>query len=416
MGKNDDKLSPTKSAEEIRRLQVENRELQEHSTWMMQQAKATSNENEVLRRQMEDLQKEREEMQKQLAEQTKFRQNSEISRTFRIDKILEINRIRRKQIATIKDTRCVRIVTHTDSRVIGQREGEKESNQRRRDNVNTSVQNGQAPGTADSASRVNNLWSEEASEDAEQPDEVEANAFTLCSRAYSDCFEDIGWDVDRRIPEAQANDSRQVFNTVMESSKRDWMLDALKDLKEAQKDDEYIQRILSKPETSFQHQTADEITYIKSLTGNEWKIILPKSLVVSVVSAAHQKFGHAGNFKLLQYLPKQFLSLVQIEIARENLKKSYEGRCKTQKSISKVKLFEGDLVLLWVPHVSKADEKQISKFFELYEGPYRIARCIGENAFEIVEDSKNAIAKGVYDRMSLRPYHAPSKGDTPATA
>ncbi|KAJ8677593.1 hypothetical protein QAD02_013380 [Eretmocerus hayati] len=57
-------------------LVVENRELQEHSTRMMQQAKATSDENEVLRRQMEDLQKEHEEMQEQLAKRTKSRQNS----------------------------------------------------------------------------------------------------------------------------------------------------------------------------------------------------------------------------------------------------------------------------------------------------------------------------------------------------
>ena len=45
---------------------------------------------------------------------------------------------------------------------------------------------------------------------------------------------------------------------------------------------------------------------------------------------------------------------VQLRVANERLQKAFEQRCVTQKSVSKVKLDVGDLVLLRVPHLSDA--------------------------------------------------------------
>ncbi|KAJ8672117.1 hypothetical protein QAD02_003376 [Eretmocerus hayati] len=46
-----------------------------------------------------------------------------------------------------------------------------------------------------------------------------------------------------------------------------------------------------------------------------------------------------------------------------------------------------DLVLLRVPHLSGAEKKFSAEFFDLFEGPYCIARQIGENAFKLVAPS-----------------------------
>ena len=64
-----------------------------------------------------------------------------------------------------------------------------------------------------------------------------------------------------------------------------------------------------------------------------------------------------------------------------------------------------DLVLLKVPDLSNASQKVISKFFNIYEGPYKITRLIGKNAFEITNPSMPTVIKGVYNRFNLRKYH-----------
>ena len=72
---------------------------------------------------------------------------------------------------------------------------------------------------------------------------------------------------------------------------------------------------------------------------------------------------------------------VQLRVANERLQKAFEQRCATQKSVSKVKLDVGDSMLLRVPHLSNAMQNQIHKFFHVYEGPYKIIRTAGSNAF-----------------------------------
>ena len=60
---------------------------------------------------------------------------------------------------------------------------------------------------------------------------------------------------------------------------------------------------------------------------------------------------------------------------------AFEQRCTTQKIISRVQLKVGDLVLLRVPHISNAVQNQINKFFHIYEGPYKLVKQVGSNAF-----------------------------------
>ena len=96
---------------------------------------------------------------------------------------------------------------------------------------------------------------------------------------------------------------------------------------------------------------------------------------------------------------------MQLRVANERLQKAFEQRCATQKSVSKVKLDVGDLVLLRVPHLSNAMQNQINKLFHVYEGPYKIARTAGSNAFELsIPEDINQI-KGVYNRLNRKRYY-----------
>ena len=65
------------------------------------------------------------------------------------------------------------------------------------------------------------------------------------------------------------------------------------------------------------------------------------------------------------------------------------------------------MVLLRVPHLSNASQKVISKFFQIYEGPFRIGRVVGENAFELADPDDADRIKGVYNRLNLRKYYEP---------
>ena len=110
-------------------------------------------------------------------------------------------------------------------------------------------------------------------------------------------------------------------------------------------------------------------------------------------------------FPLLEKDPPERNLVVQC--ANERLQRAFEQRCRGQKTRSRVNLQLGDLVLLRVPHLSNARQKVISKFFHLYEGPFRIVRVVGENAFELVHPDNPDCVKGVYNRLNLRKYYEP---------
>lgn len=94
-----------------------------------------------------------------------------------------------------------------------------------------------------------------------------------------------------------------------------------------------------------------------------------------------------------------------ITLARENMNRNFSRRLKNQKVVSKVKLNIGDLVMLRVRHLSNAIDKVTHKFFHLYEGPYKISKVIGENAFELISPENPSEIKGTYNRLNLRKYY-----------
>lgn len=68
---------------------------------------------------------------------------------------------------------------------------------------------------------------------------------------------------------------------------------------------------------------------------------------------------------------------------------------------------EGDLVLLRSNHLSSAYDKEIAKFFMLYEGPFKIGKVVGHNAYRLI-DVRNK-DRGVHNVVNLKKYIEPVK-------
>lgn len=95
---------------------------------------------------------------------------------------------------------------------------------------------------------------------------------------------------------------------------------------------------------------------------------------------------------------------VKIELARNRLLGAARKRSERQTGVSKVKLEVGDEVLIQAVRQSNAEDKKIAKYFHIYEGPYKIASRIGENAFELVYCDDADRKFGIYNRLNLRKY------------
>lgn len=94
----------------------------------------------------------------------------------------------------------------------------------------------------------------------------------------------------------------------------------------------------------------------------------------------------------------------KIIIAKERLAKNFRNRQKQQTSKTKVILNINDLVLLKVPLPFNASDRVTHKFFHIYQGPYKIIRTIGKNAFVLCNPENENDIKGTYNRINLRKY------------
>lgn len=90
---------------------------------------------------------------------------------------------------------------------------------------------------------------------------------------------------------------------------------------------------------------------------------------------------------------------------RKRLKMKAKMRANQQKTISKVELKIGNLVLLKIPHISRAENKEVHKYFHIFFGPCRRKDIIKENAFKLVEMDDERKVKGTYNRVHLRRYY-----------
>lgn len=62
-------------------------------------------------------------------------------------------------------------------------------------------------------------------------------------------------------------------------------------------------------------------------------------------------------------------------------------------------------------HFSNALDKIVGKCFHLFEGPYKIVRRVGENAFALTNPQLEQKEKGIYNRLNFRKYYSKKDKD-----
>ena len=64
----------------------------------------------------------------------------------------------------------------------------------------------------------------------------------------------------------------------------------------------------------------------------------------------------------------------------------------------------GDKVLIRTYYQSDATMKKIDKFFELYAGPYKINRILGDATYELVDCDNNKV-RGKFNIRQIKKYY-----------
>ncbi|KAF4519292.1 hypothetical protein B566_EDAN017922 [Ephemera danica] len=96
-----------------------------------------------------------------------------------------------------------------------------------------------------------------------------------------------------------------------------------------------------------------------------------------------------------------------IIMAREKLQHSAAIRKKQADGHGNVKILQvGDMVLLKCNKLSSAIDKEIKKFFLLFEGPYHVLCVVGPNAY-LIGNLENQQVRGTYNMTNLIPWPSP---------
>jgi hypothetical protein len=90
--------------------------------------------------------------------------------------------------------------------------------------------------------------------------------------------------------------------------------------------------------------------------------------------------------------------------ARGRLEKRAEARKAAAEGVGKHHVFKVvDLVLVRSHHFSSAANKEMSKFFHVFEGPFRVMKITGPNAY-LIGTVIDGISKGTQNIKNLKPY------------
>ena len=115
------------------------------------------------------------------------------------------------------------------------------------------------------------------------------------------------WSCVKNMP-AEGTHSKEMVNVnlIAKLSMQPQLLNELKRVRELQQADSVIVNMCAKPTKNFEILKDNDICYIKLNRNNNWKLFLPMALVLTVISSAHEQLGHAGAYKLYEYLSRFF--------------------------------------------------------------------------------------------------------------
>ncbi|XP_011697582.1 PREDICTED: uncharacterized protein LOC105455741 [Wasmannia auropunctata] len=119
-------------------------------------------------------------------------------------------------------------------------------------------------------------------------------------------------------------------------------------------------------------------------------------------------YGESPQYKIKQLVDfppdEKSDSIICVKV-KENLIKSAKNRRKQQKRCSKVQLGINDLVLVRRSELSSALDKVTKKFFQLYEGPYKVKKIIPPNAYQLCNIEDKEKIRGTFNKALLKKYY-----------
>jgi len=101
---------------------------------------------------------------------------------------------------------------------------------------------------------------------------------------------------------------------------------------------------------------------------------------------------------------------IKIELAANRIKDKAEKRADKHNKKYKITTFQpGDLVLVKENQYSDQLAGEISKFFKIYSGPYKVKKCLGDSTYKLVYYKNQNKVKGIFHATSLKIYNVPVK-------
>lgn len=80
----------------------------------------------------------------------------------------------------------------------------------------------------------------------------------------------------------------------------------LKNLGNSQRDDQGIRELMQKTGSRLNFEESHGVIYVMGERDDRWRVVVPRCLVNVVLRAVHERFGHAGGYKMQQYLGEFF--------------------------------------------------------------------------------------------------------------
>ena len=111
-----------------------------------------------------------------------------------------------------------------------------------------------------------------------------------------------------------------------------------------------------------------------------------------------QKYIKSKNTDELRYNEKLFLAKTRIQNKREKMNE------KINRNRNIIKFNVGDKVLIKANNVSSKENKEISKFFDVFEGEYIIKKIVDDNTYILFDQNKNE-ERGMFHTENLRPFY-----------
>lgn len=86
----------------------------------------------------------------------------------------------------------------------------------------------------------------------------------------------------------------------------DEIISELKNLNHLQREDNEIMELMRKSRSKLKFKEESGVIYVGSQDEDRWRVAIPRCLVMLLLKSVHERLGHAGGYKMFEYLERLF--------------------------------------------------------------------------------------------------------------